>query len=116
MMTPNEYIANELRNFVALFANARVRYAYDGTARIHVVEVMPYKLYQSKEYITWERGMDSRFVAIYPAENICFIADGDDVITLNNPELTLEGECYRKAPAPQRDALPRRIATALEPA
>jgi hypothetical protein len=115
-MTPNEYIANELKAFVKRFDRARVRYEYKENANVHFVEILPSSLYNSESYVAWERELDRRFVALYPAHGICFISDGDDLITLNNPELTLEGECYRKAPAPQRDALPRRIATALEPA
>jgi hypothetical protein len=93
MITPKKYIARELRRFVEIFEAARVRYVYDESSEVHFIEVLPGSLYRSDEYIAWEGDMDSRFVAAYPTECICFTSD-DALVGIENAEYTICGAGY----------------------
>lgn len=90
-MEAKNFIYQELNEFIKLFPKTRIRYEYDDSAFVHIVEVSPKEVYDSNsDYIQWENNFWGQFVSKFPAENICFISD-DDVVDIKNPELTLTG-------------------------
>lgn len=90
-MEAKNFIYQELNEFIKLFPKTRIRYEYDDSAFVHIVEVSPKEVYNSdNDYIQWEDNFWKQFVSKFPAENICFISD-DDVINIEKPELTLTG-------------------------
>lgn len=90
-MEAKKYIYEALKEFIKHFPKTRIRYKYDDSSLVHIVEVSPKEVYHSdKNYIQWENNFWEQFVSKFPAENICFISE-DDVIGIENPELVLEG-------------------------
>lgn len=90
-MEAKEFIYQELKKFVKHFPKTRIRYEYDDSAMVHVVEVLPNEVYNlDNDYIQWENNFWEQFVLKFPAENICFISD-DDVIGIENHEFIFEG-------------------------
>jgi hypothetical protein len=93
-MKSQEYIINELEFFIKKFSKVRVRYEYDEAALVHTVEVLPNEVYHlNKDYISWERTMFDKFIALYPTENICFISD-DALVGIENAIYIKEGLDY----------------------
>lgn len=90
-MEAKKIICQELNEFIKHFPKTRIRYKYDDSSLVHIVEVSPKEIYHlDNDYIQWEDNFWEQFVSKFPAENICFISD-DDVINIEKPELTLTG-------------------------
>lgn len=90
-MTSQEYIFQELNEFIVKFPQTRVRYEYDALSDVHFIEVVPNRVYHLDEaYINWEAEMYDKFVAVFPNQNICFISD-DAMVGLENANFELVG-------------------------
>ena len=97
-MNSIEFIIQELRLFVESFPKTRVRYEFDEKALVHVIEIVPNEVYHlDDEYIAWEEQMFTKFVSIFPSENICFISD-DDLVGIENPVFVKKGKEYESIP------------------
>lgn len=93
-MEAKRFIYDELNVFIKRFPKTRVRYEYDSNAIVHMVEVVPSEVYHlDEDYIQWEEDLFNRFVAQYPAENICFVSD-DALVGITESEFVLEGLEY----------------------
>jgi hypothetical protein len=93
-MTSQEYIKQELNDFIVQFPQTRVHYEYDALSDVHFIEVVPNNVYHLDDaYIAWETEMYDKFVTHYPDQNICFISD-DAVVSLENVQLELIGSVF----------------------
>lgn len=91
-MESKNFVHEELKQFVKRFAATCVRYEYDPHALVHMVEVLPSKVYHTdKEYIAWENDIYNRFVNKFPCENICFISE-DSLVKVKQPDFELFGD------------------------
>jgi hypothetical protein len=96
-MKSSEFIEIELDSFVKNNPMACVKYGYDNTTKMHIVEVTPTSVYDNENYIDWETEVFSRFIKIYPNEDINFISD-DAIVGIEKVKLTLYGEEYVTIP------------------
>ncbi|MDD4579021.1 MAG: hypothetical protein PHS75_10795 [Anaerolineaceae bacterium] len=95
-MTSQEYIKQELTDFILQFPQTRVRYEYDELSDVHFIEIIPNSVYHLDEgYINWECNMYDKFVALYPDQNICFISD-DALVGLENVQFQLFGVLFAR--------------------
>lgn len=93
-MTPQEYITQELNDFIVKFPQTRVRYEFDQLSDVHFIEVVPNNVYHLDEaYIAWETDLYDRFISSYPDQNICFISD-DAIVGLENVQFELTGSIF----------------------
>ena len=93
-MTAKELITKELKNFIKLFPQTRVRYEFHEQSNCHFIEVVPNDMYNlDDDYISWELEMYDIFTELCTVEGICFISD-DALVGIKNPELTLYGTKY----------------------
>lgn len=93
-MTSQEYITQELNDFIVQFPQTRVRYEFDQLSDVHFIEVVPNNVYHlDKAYITWETDLYDNFISLFPDQNICFISD-DALVGLENVQLVLTGSIY----------------------
>lgn len=88
------FVRDELNLFIQRFSATCVRYEYDPQALVHMVEVLPSKVYHTdKEYIAWENDIYNRFVNKFPCENICFITE-DSLVSVEEPDMELVGDGF----------------------
>lgn len=93
-MESKNFVHEELKQFVKRFAASCVRYEYDPHALVHMVEVLPGKVYHTdKEYIAWENDIYNRFVNKFPCENICFTTE-DSLVSVEKPDMELFGDGF----------------------
>lgn len=92
-MNVKEYIINHLNNFIEVFNNAKVRYGYDTLAQLHIIEVLPQSVFDSKEFLDWECDMFDKFVLEYPGEEIGFISE-DALVGIDKVDFESEGVLY----------------------
>lgn len=93
-MNSKDFIIQELNLFVEQFPKTRVRYEFDEKALVHVVEVVPNEVYHLDEaYVAWEEQMFSKFIEVFPSENICFISD-DALVGIERPVFIKKGKEY----------------------
>ena len=53
-MSAKEFIINELTLFIKAFSKTRVRYEFDESALVHVIEILPNSVYYlDNDYINW---------------------------------------------------------------
>lgn len=93
-MRAKEFVIEALKELLGKVTTVKVRYEFDANALVHVVEVLPEKVYSSnKEYLGWEEQLYHDFVKQFPRENICFITD-DALVGIKNAEFEQQGENY----------------------
>ena len=85
------YIKEELKRFILLFPQTRIRYEYDLDADVHSVEIIPNQVYHSNNnYIDWENKFTDVFIDLFPNQNICFISD-DAIVGIDTIQFELVG-------------------------
>lgn len=88
------FLKIELEMFIKAFPDTKVRYEYDIDAKVHTVEVLPQKIYNSnEEYIQWENDLTSRFINQFPYQNIGFISE-DSLLGITDPIFARTGSDY----------------------
>ena len=88
------FVRDELSLFIQRFSATCVRYESDPHALVHMVEVLPSKVYHTdKEYIAWENDIYNRFVNKFPCENICFTTE-DSPVSVEKPDMELFGDGF----------------------
>ena len=93
-MESKNFVHEELKQFVKRFAATCVRYEYDPHALVHMVEVLPGKVYHTDQaYIAWEDDMYNRFIKKFPCENICFTTE-DSPVSVEKPDMELFGDGF----------------------
>ena len=93
-MESKNFVHEELKQFVKRFAASCVRYEYDPHALVHMVEVLPGKVYHTDQaYIAWEDDMYNRFIKKFPCENICFTTE-DSPVSVEKPDMELFGDGF----------------------
>lgn len=93
-MESKNFVHEELKQFVKRFAATCVRYEYDPHALVHMVEVLPGKVYHTDQaYIAWENDIYNRFVNKFPCENICFTTE-DSPVRVEQPDMELFGDGF----------------------
>ena len=91
-MESKNFVHEELKQFVKRFAATCVRYEYDPHALVHMVEVLPGKVYHTDQaYIAWEDDIYNRFIKRFPCESICFISE-DSLVRVERPDFELFGD------------------------
>jgi hypothetical protein len=91
-MNSTEYIISELKSFINEFPQTRVRYENDTNADTHFIEVIPNEIYHlDSNYIQWESSFFDKFIAQFPAQNICFISD-DAIVGLDRIDYEIIGK------------------------
>ena len=84
MMSPREFVIEELNRIHTLIEGIGFRYAYDVEINYHVIEVYLVDLYDSnEEYIKLEMKFKERFYNLYPDENIVVSTDRE-IHDMNN--------------------------------
>ena len=93
-MESKNFVHEELKQFVKRFATSCVRYEYDPHALVHMVEVLPGKVYHTDQaYIAWEDDMYNRFIKKFPCENLCFTTE-DSPVSVEKPDMELFGDGF----------------------
>lgn len=88
------FVRDELNLFIQRFSATYVRYEYDPHALVHMVEVLPGKVYHTDQaYIAWEDDMYNRFIKKFPCENICFTTE-DSPVSVEKPDMELFGDGF----------------------
>lgn len=89
-----DFIKSELKSFILLFPQTKVRYEFDKDISTHYIEVVPNEVYHLDEnYIKWENDFYINFIDKYNDQNICFITDCS-VIGIDKVDFTLIGIKY----------------------
>lgn len=84
-MTAQEFLKNVLKEWVSLFEEIKLKYAYDAVTEYHIVEVTPEEIrrgnadYKKAEMQLWMDFMDQ-----FPDENllICAPSDANDMTNI----------------------------------
>jgi hypothetical protein len=91
------YIKNELDLFITLFPRTKISYEFDEITNAHFIEVLPNSIYHlDEQYIKWENDFHTRFITLFPNENIGFITD-DSLIVLSKVDFQLIGKEYKES-------------------
>ena len=88
-----EFMIEQVKRFLLLFAEAKVRYGYDDLAKVHTIEVSPSSLFSDAFFQQWEGNIIEDFVRMNPTENIC-ISPKDDVLGIGDVVYTGMGADY----------------------
>jgi hypothetical protein len=84
MMTPTEYIKNQLVLWNVEFVGIHIRYAYDVEANFHIVEIDPEAIRRGNaEYKKQELDFWMKFMTEYPEENL-LISEPSDINDMSN--------------------------------
>jgi hypothetical protein len=80
-MTNQDFVKSYIDDLVKQFPHAQCRYEHDQLSKAHFIEVLPFELYDSPQFMEWERNTISKFIVDFPYENICFLSS-DAVVEL----------------------------------
>jgi hypothetical protein len=84
MMTPSQYIKNQLKLWDQKFEGIHIRYAFDVEANFHMVEIDPEKIRRGNaEYKQQELDFWMNFMKLYPEENL-LISEPSDINDMSN--------------------------------
>ncbi len=91
-MKASDFIIFQIKNFVAKFPQACMKYEHIEPFFTHFIEVTPLSFYHmDDDYIQWELAFQSEFIEKYPDENIGFISE-DALVGLDRVDFELAGE------------------------
>lgn len=93
-MTILNFLKKRLTDLVGSFKNIKVNYSYEKLADIHLVEVSPQSVYDSNEFVKWEKNFFTQALREFPGDEISFISE-DDYLGLKHVEWTIQGEEYQ---------------------
>jgi len=89
------FLKIELKKFIDIFPQTRVRYEYDMNSIVHTIEVVPNEVYHlNGEYISWENAFTEAFIQEFPDQNICFVSD-DSLAGIDEIQLELFGRDFQ---------------------
>lgn len=89
MLTPTEYIQNKLHEIHQKFPNVKLRYEYRNYNDLHLVEVLPFEIFDSFEHVKLEIKIQEEFEALYGYyEELLFISEGS-LNEIRNPMFEL---------------------------
>ena len=84
MMTPSQYIKNQLELWDQKFEGIHIRYAFDVETNFHMVEIDPEKIRRGNaEYKQQELDFWMNFLKLYPDENL-LISEPSDINDMSN--------------------------------
>ena len=84
MMTPSQYIKNQLELWNQKFEGIHIRYAFDVEANFHMVEIDPETIRRGNaEYKQQELDFWMNFSKLYPEENL-LISEPSDINDMSN--------------------------------
>jgi hypothetical protein len=84
MMTPSQYIKNQLELWDQKFEGIHIRYAFDVETNFHMVEIDPEKIRRGNaEYKQQELDFWMNFLKLYPEENL-LISEPSDINDMSN--------------------------------
>ena len=84
MMTPSQYIKNQLELWDTKFEGIHIRYAFDVEANFHMVEIDPENIRRGNaEYKQQELDFWMNFMKLYPEENL-LISEPSDINDMSN--------------------------------
>lgn len=95
MMTPSQYIKNQLELWNQKFEGIHIRYAFDVEANFHMVEIDPEKIRRGNaEYKQQELDFWMNFLKLYPEENL-LISEPSDINDMSNVIYSNMTDVYR---------------------
>lgn len=88
-MKAKAFIEKKLEELFSKFEKIKIRYEYMANTGSHIVEIMPFSLFEEKkDYLVEEAKIEDEFETLYPMENIVFISEGS-LTEINKPDLEL---------------------------
>ena len=95
MMTPSQYIKNQLESWNKQFEGIHIRYAFDVEANFHMVEIDPEKIRRGNtEYKQQELDFWINFLKLYPEENL-LISEPSNINDMSNVIYSNMADVYR---------------------
>ena len=90
-MKSQEFVQRKLIDLTVLFPNILIRYQIDKYHGIsHVVEIMPFDIYENDDYMTAETNFEAEFYKLFPNEEIMFISE-QSITKITKPIFELSG-------------------------
>ena len=95
-MNPRTFIINRIRELVAKFSEAKVRYVQDSFSGSHIVEILPKELYfNNSSYGKYEANCIFDFINNFPDDEIVCVTEGS-VFGFDNPIYEEKGKSYNE--------------------
>ena len=92
-MNISNYITDKLSAFIEKFDNAKANYHYNSQANIHVIEILPQKVFDSDEFAQWEFEFYKDQLDCFPLDDVGFIS-AKTAVELDIVDYSIEGSCY----------------------
>lgn len=88
-MKAKVFLEKKLEELFSKFEEIKIRYEYMANTRSHIVEIMPFSLFEeNKDYLVEETNIEDEFELLFPTENIVFISEGS-LTEIKNADIEL---------------------------
>ncbi|NMH24052.1 hypothetical protein [Flavobacterium solisilvae] len=89
MNTAKEFLIYKLKELHNKFPEIKIYYEHDFDINTHIIEVFPYDVFQSDDYIECEIIIKKEFYDKFPNESLAFVSENSRT-RVENPQFILE--------------------------
>lgn len=87
-MKSTEFVIERMKELTEKFSDIQIRYEYREHKKLHLIEILPLKIFESDEYFIEEDKFEADFIEYYPEEDIVFISS-DSLNEIRNPDFEI---------------------------
>jgi hypothetical protein len=87
-MKSTAFVIERIKELSEKFPDIQIRYEYREHKKLHLVEILPLKIFESGDYIIEETEFDDDFTEYYPEEDIIFISS-DSLNEIRNTDFEI---------------------------